>query len=74
MFSAVPSASKLALLRLCRTLARWDFAFVDCQQQTAHLASLGATTMRRADYLDALDEALTADHAWNPDGAALIVL
>jgi leucyl/phenylalanyl-tRNA--protein transferase len=74
MFSAAPSASKLALLRLCRTLDRWGFAFVDCQQQTPHLRSLGASTLPRSRYLEWLDRALEHDHAWNPDGAALIVL
>jgi leucyl/phenylalanyl-tRNA---protein transferase len=74
MFSQASNASKFALMRLCRTLDRWGFHFVDCQQHTPHLESLGAVTVPRLDYLDLLDEALAAPDQWNPDGAALLVL
>jgi len=74
MFSSVPNASKLALRHLCQTLERWDFRFVDCQQHTPHLESLGAETVPRMRYLDLLDEALSGPDMWNPDGVALLVL
>ena len=42
MFSQVSNASKYALIVLCRYLQSRDFELIDCQQDTAHLASLGA--------------------------------
>ena len=51
MFSAVSDASKVALVWLVSQLARWDFAFVDCQMATAHLARLGAEEVPRARFL-----------------------
>ncbi|MCA9551899.1 MAG: leucyl/phenylalanyl-tRNA--protein transferase [Myxococcales bacterium] len=71
MFAAEPNASKLALVRLCRDLAALDFAFVDCQQDTPHLRSMGAVTVSRAEYLAMLAEALeqpTLQGSWGPDG------
>ncbi len=42
MFSMVPSASKLALIHLCREyLPARGLAFVDCQFHTLHLESMG---------------------------------
>lgn len=74
MFSSVPNASKLAMRHLCATLERWDFDFIDCQQHTPHLESLGAVTVPRLEYLDRLDDALSGPDHWNPDGVALVVL
>lgn len=51
MFSRRPDASKVALVVLVRQLARWGFALVDCQLSTAHLASLGAREIPRAEFL-----------------------
>ena len=48
MFTRVPNASKIALAALvcfCRVHA---IAMVDCQQNTAHLASLGAREISRS--------------------------
>lgn len=56
MFSRVPDASKVALVRLARQLADWDFGLIDCQMETAHLASLGARTLPRADFVARLAE------------------
>ena len=47
MFSRVPDASKVALVSLCRQLQRWGFGMIDCQMETAHLASLGARPISR---------------------------
>ena len=58
MFSAVPNASKLALMHLCDRLTEWGFDFVDCQAVTRHLMSLGAEPVPRASYLARLAEAL----------------
>lgn len=74
MFSARPDASKLALFRLCRRLESWGFAFVDCQQETSHLRSLGATSLPRTRYLDLLLEARSEPCRWNPDKLGLLSL
>ena len=42
MFSAVPNASKYALIVLGRYLESRGFEVIDCQQHTKHLASMGA--------------------------------
>jgi len=47
MFSRRPDGSKVALARLAAQLDRWGFPLFDCQLETDHLASLGATTMPR---------------------------
>jgi len=54
MFSRASDASKLALAYLVARLRHLGIAQVDCQQHTAHLASLGARPMPRADFLDLL--------------------
>lgn len=43
MFSWSPNTSKIALYALCCFLMEHDFDFIDCQQVTQHLISLGAT-------------------------------
>lgn len=51
MFSRRADASKIALAALvcfCRT---HDIRLIDCQQNTSHLASLGAREMPRAEFL-----------------------
>ena len=48
MFSRMPDASKLALVHLCRQLQRWEFGMIDCQMETAHLASMGARPIPRS--------------------------
>jgi len=50
MFSARTNGSKVALLSLCRTLAAWDFPFIDAQVRSEHLVSLGAVEMSRAEF------------------------
>jgi leucyl/phenylalanyl-tRNA---protein transferase len=47
MFSREPGASKIALATLVRLLRREDVAMIDCQQNTVHLASLGAREIAR---------------------------
>lgn len=58
MFSRVPNASKLCLAALVRWLARWDTAetpmVIDCQQETRHLASMGARAVSRGVFVDLL--------------------
>ena len=66
MFSRVPDASKVALVRLARQLADWDFGLIDCQMETAHLASLGARTLTRADFVERVAEWVNLPHRSGP--------
>lgn len=56
MFSAVPDASKAALWALCARLQSWGWPLIDCQQETAHLVSLGAEVMPRAEFVSTIAE------------------
>ncbi|MGB3288517.1 MAG: leucyl/phenylalanyl-tRNA--protein transferase [Burkholderiaceae bacterium] len=67
MFSLVSDASKLALAYLVDFLLARGIRHIDCQQQTGHLASLGARPMPRRDFLALLDAALLQPApAWTP--------
>lgn len=50
MFSWQPNASKIALAALVCLCRRQGIRLIDCQQNTAHLASLGAAEMPRAKF------------------------
>ncbi len=50
MFTHVTDASKIALAYLVTFLSRHGVQWIDCQQQTRHLASLGAAPVSRADF------------------------
>ena len=58
MVSRATDASKVALAWLVARLKVGGFTLLDCQFQTAHLASLGAVEVDRADYLASLAAAL----------------
>ncbi len=58
MFSIMPDASKIALLKLCEWLTFKEFHFIDCQMHTQHLISLGAVDISREKYLEILEKAL----------------
>ena len=66
MFSRMPDASKVALVRLAQQLQRWGFGLIDCQMETAHLASLGARTMPRAAFTARLAELVNLPHQPGP--------
>ena len=51
MFSHRTDASKLALAGLVAACRTRGVSLIDCQQNTGHLASLGAHEMPRADFL-----------------------
>ncbi len=57
MFSHARDASKVALAWLVALMRRAGFRLLDCQFLTEHLASLGAVTLTRHDYLDLLSSA-----------------
>lgn len=58
MVSRETDASKVALAWLVARLRAGGFTLLDCQFQTAHLESLGAVEIDRADYLSSLGAAL----------------
>lgn len=51
MFTRRSNASKIALAALVAACSAWGVEAIDCQQNTAHLASLGAREMPRGDFL-----------------------
>jgi leucyl/phenylalanyl-tRNA--protein transferase len=66
MFTRERDASKLALLCLVNLLRELDFHVIDCQQNTRHLASLGAREVPRSVFLKQLSElARLPDPDWS---------
>jgi leucyl/phenylalanyl-tRNA--protein transferase len=51
MFSRRTDGSKIALAYLTAQLSRWGMPLLDCQLVSEHLATLGARSMRRRDFL-----------------------
>ena len=68
MFARVTDASKIALAYLVAFLRGHGVTMIDCQQETAHLASLGAAPITRAAFLAHLREAIRAPAIsdWRP--------
>jgi leucyl/phenylalanyl-tRNA--protein transferase len=58
MFARAPDASKVALVHLVERLRAADYRVIDCQQATAHLASLGAREIPRAAFAQLLRESI----------------
>jgi leucyl/phenylalanyl-tRNA--protein transferase len=56
MFMRATDASKVALVALVRQLELWGFGMVDCQMNTAHLASFGAREIGRGEFTRILRE------------------
>jgi leucyl/phenylalanyl-tRNA---protein transferase len=52
MFTRQPNASKTALAALVVLLRQQGFHFIDCQQETKHLASMGARPVSRSQFLN----------------------
>ncbi|MEY3050675.1 MAG: leucyl/phenylalanyl-tRNA--protein transferase [Bacteroidota bacterium] len=50
MFTRASNASKYGFIHLVRMLERLGFWLVDCQQETGHLASLGARAIPRREF------------------------
>ncbi len=58
MFSRIPNASKIALAALVELLRREGAAMLDCQQNSNHLASLGAREIARTQFDEHLTQAV----------------
>lgn len=61
MFSTLSNTSKLALAHLLRQLEIWGFKLLDCQVSSAHLQSLGAIEISRAEFLQYLQRHLNIE-------------
>ncbi|MBK9290537.1 MAG: leucyl/phenylalanyl-tRNA--protein transferase [Bacteroidetes bacterium] len=68
MFYLTPNASKAAFIGLVKFLESHGFMMIDAQQETPHLASLGAKARPRSEFLMLLADALkkpTLIGKWN---------
>jgi leucyl/phenylalanyl-tRNA--protein transferase len=61
MFSLRSNASKIALSYLVDFCQKHEITWIDCQQQTEHLASLGAKPIPRKMFLDLIRESQHAN-------------
>ncbi len=52
MFTRVPDGSKMALAHLVRFAQSQGIPMLDCQQETSHLASLGAQAIPRREFIE----------------------
>ena len=66
MFARATDASKVALAALVARLRQLDVSLIDCQQETGHLASLGARPIPRKRFARHLRELIHSTAA--PDG------
>lgn len=73
MFSHATDASKVALAALVATMILADFALLDCQFMTDHLASMGARAIPQAEYLRKLKAARGQLAATLPQAFASLV-
>lgn len=58
MFAKVSNASKYGFIKLVKYLDLKGFKFVDCQQETEHLKSLGAIPVKRSRFYELLNIAV----------------
>jgi len=67
MFSKKSNSSKIAFAFLCKKLSDWGFEIIDCQVHNAHLESLGAIEIPRAEFLKKLNVAIRLEpkEEWN---------
>jgi leucyl/phenylalanyl-tRNA--protein transferase len=81
MFSTLSDGSKMALAALVNVCNQHGIQAIDCQQNTAHLALMGAQEMAREDFLNLIRPALSLKQldwsiqqinwdAWRSQGSA----
>ena len=74
MFSRKANASKIALAALSAWCLKHEVGMIDCQQETAHLLSLGAAPMPRKAFLEQLQISVNQTkikHSWTFDKTIL---
>lgn len=54
MFTTIPNGSKMALACLVSVCLEHGIPMIDCQQNTRHLASLGAREMARTEFMEGI--------------------
>ena len=64
MFARRNDASKIAFFWLVERLRQWGYALIDCQVASAHLASLGAETIPRPDFVSMLERHCDLPTPW----------
>lgn len=75
MFAHATDASKIALAHLTRFLDEQGFGLIDCQMNTAHLASLGGREIPRREFichLQALTKTPPLSGRWPDNGACCL--
>jgi leucyl/phenylalanyl-tRNA--protein transferase len=70
MFARAPDVSKIALYALVELLLAHGFRVIDCQQNTRHLASLGATEVPRVKFLSDVCELVALSP---PDWTSVVI-
>ncbi len=63
MFSRAADASKVCLAALVALLQQFGVVLIDCQQETEHLASMGARPIPRHEFARKLDELIHSNAA-----------
>jgi leucyl/phenylalanyl-tRNA--protein transferase len=68
MFARITDGSKIALSYLVHFLKSHGVSVIDCQQETSHLASLGAAPISRSEFIVRLKAAIDAPQisVWKP--------
>lgn len=68
MFARITDASKIALAYLVHFLCKNGVELIDCQQETSHLASLGAAPIPRQEFIARLQHAIKQPpiDVWQP--------
>jgi leucyl/phenylalanyl-tRNA--protein transferase len=61
MFAKVSDASKVAFANLVEKLKQDGFKMIDCQIPSAHLKSLGAREISRAEFISNLQDLIYED-------------
>jgi leucyl/phenylalanyl-tRNA--protein transferase len=71
MFSRITDGSKMALTFLVKFLKSKQVEMIDCQQETKHLASMGATPISRPEFIAWISKAVSQPSItdWTSDGA-----
>lgn len=70
MFTTISNGSKIALTALVQFCRLHDVDMIDCQQQTDHLAFMGAKPISRSDFCENLRQAVSANSLpWPTDPA-----
>lgn len=65
MFAAEPNASKFAFIHFVRALQEDGIRLIDCQQETSHMASLGARPVSRRVFCSWLEKFIPEnDNVW----------